>query len=576
MKHNRRMYWIIALGVLVGILAASEPTWTRYVPPDHLDFSYDSSWSGRALTPEESTSVSNAISNIRTPPPDSIRYVNAAGSTVTVSCSTLAALLQGQLNNGTMQAETLNEDYAGGEYWDEINISDDVLEDAEATGNTDYLEELLVHEATHKGQPNNLPEAETEIPAYAAELAYKDSNGLDSTDADYRNVRDKLREYRRIYAYDQLKRMLESSWLTRWVIRYLPKDPPENWNLAAFQLGDTQEQLYDLGPLEITDMLTWENYFGNDRSLILIMGANRDGGCHWTGYQFENGQILEPAPWWQMPLPPGFYSMAYSPAMECYFVVDTLTKTIMYVPDFNGDKLPDGPMMMWANSMQFPQIEDMLSVTPTSHPVHGYGLLVNDCDAHYSRWIPAYDVRPFLVDADGVIGAETAFPCARYELVNIQPRIVEPWPWAGDSYCTIFGTWQHPIEVWRTDPTGEIMLQPLGVVFLMDDIQADIELMEPLLAGDFIIAFDPVSGKRLRRPYEVKDPTPREVTIRYDTDSDMITLDWQDVAGASAYRLEVSFDGELWEDPGFVTETSDFSMPLQHVDRMLFRVIAMR
>ncbi|MCL4305012.1 hypothetical protein KJZ99_03805 [bacterium] len=575
MKKRSTILWLGFFAVVVGILTASEPVRPRFVPPDRLDFSYDSSWSGRELEPGEVTVIQQAINSIKNAPPDSFRYVDAGGNTLAVSCSTLAKLLQGQLDAGTMEAETMNEDAAGGEYWDEINIRDDVLDNAVENADTRYLEELLVHEATHKGQPNSLPETDTEIPAYAAELAYKDSIGLDSTDADYRFVRDKLKRYRRVHAYNELKRQLESCWVTRWVVRYLPKEPPENWQLAAFQLGDTDEVLHDLGPLEVTDMLSWENYFGNDVSLILLMGASRNGGTHLTGFQFQNGHVIGPSPWWQMLFPPGFYSFAYSNQMHCYFIVDTLNRVILRAPDMNEDKLPDGPFFVWAHAWQFPQLEGMLSVLPTAHPQHGYGLLVNDFDAHYSRWIPAYDVLPFLVDVDGAEGADIAFPCARYEFVNIKPRIVEPWPWAGENFCTVFGTWQHPIEVWRTDPTGEIMQQPLGVAFLNNNIVTECPLIEPLLPGDHILAFDPVSQKRLKLPYEVQDPTPRNLTIHYTGDG-MFRLDWQDVEGAGAYRIEFSTDGVFWEDPGLITPVSEFMIPLLHSDLMMFRVIALR
>lgn len=575
MVFRNIMFWTASVIFIAGILTATESWISRPPSRNPLDFQYDSSWSGRPLTSSESTTVRQAIDSIRTPPPDSITYTDAAGNTLTVSCSTLANALQGQLESGTMEAETLNDDYAGGEYWDEININDDVLADAGSSGNTDYLEELLVHEGTHKGQSNSLPETDTEIPAYGAELAYKDSIGLDSTDADYRFTRDKLREYRRIHTYNALKKMLESSWLTSWVVRYLPKDPPENWQLAAFQPGDSQEILFDLGPLEVSDMHGFEDYFAPGISLLMFAGAHRDGGSHLTAAMIDHGQVVQPFPFWQMRYPPGLYSFAYSEQMHCYFFVDTLMKFIIVAPDMDGNKLPDGPTPLWATAMQFPEITDMLSVTPTNHPQHGFGLLVNDCDAHFSRWIPAYAERPFLKDLGGPEGADVSFMCRRFEFVNIKPRITEPWPWQGDMQCTVFGTWTHPVEVWTTDPSGEILIEPLGVAVLADDIVGQCPLLRPLLAGERIVAVDPISGKRLRTAYQVPEPIPRELTIRY-MESGELRLDWMDVVGAASYGIEVSFDGYVWEDPGLSTQESEITLPLLHLNLTMFRVVARR
>ncbi len=569
------MFGMVTAAFVAGILAAAEPAKPRTPTRNPLDFDYDSSWSGRPLTPEESTTVRQAIDSIRTPPPDSITYTDAAGNSVTVSCSALANMLQGQLEAGTIEAETLNEDYSGGEYWDEINISDDVLANAGSTGNTDYLEELLIHEGTHKGQSNSLPETDTEIPAYSAELAYKDSCRMDTTDPDYEFTRDKLSEYRRIHRYNALKKMLESLWVTSWIVRYLPENPPLNWQLASFQLGDADEILFDLGPLEIGDMLAFENYFSPGASLLMLTGAHRDGGSHLTAARIENGQVMQPFPWWQMRYPPGLHSMAYSGGMHCYFFVDTLTKTILWAPDPDGNKLPDGPLLIWATEIQFPEIQDMLSVTPATHPFHGNGLLVNDCDAHYSRWIPAYDQRPFLIDNDGVQGGDISLTCSRFEFVKIKPRITEPFPWPGDMMCTVFGTWSHPVEVWSTDPSGEILLEPLGVVMLADDIVGTCPLIRPLFTNEKIIAYDPISEQRLRVAYQVSDPTPRELTIRC-TETAELYLNWQDVPGANMYGIEVSFDGNLWENTGLLTPTSEITLPFIHPNMAMFRVVAHR
>lgn len=576
MNRSSTSIWLAGLLLATCVLASSEPANRHRVPPGRLDFTYDDTWSGRDLTAGEKAVVQRAIDSIRTPPPDSITYTDANGNPQTVSCSALGAWLQIQLNGNTMQAETLNQDVDGGEYWDEINISDDVLADAQNTGNTDYLEELLIHEGTHKGQPNNLPEDDTEIPAYAAELAYKDSMGMTILDAEYRACFRDLMLHRVSYTLHLPRRRAERSWINRFVTSYLPDIFPSEHKLITHQFGDTEYREFPLGPLEVSDMVAHENYFGPGVSMVLLIGNNRLGGSHVTALQMQEGMVTGPVPWWTLPLPPGFYSMNYSSDMQSYFLVDTLDHSIYRAPDSDGDLLPDGPILPWATMFQFPQLANMLSVKPTYHPGHGFGLIVNESDEHFSRWIPAHEVCSFLVDMDGAEGADAAFPCRRLEFVNIQPRITDPFPWPGDMTCTVFGTWQHPIEIWTTDPLGQVFIEPIGVTVLGDDIVASCPLLRPLMHDEYILAVDAVTDRHISSPFHVSNPTPKALTIFYDVTHEAFTLDWQDVPGATSYRIEVSFDGWQWEDVGFIAVESRYVMPDQHLNYLEFRVIAQR
>jgi len=80
MKISRLLYLIGVALLLAGTIIATEPPITRHTPPGTIDFSYDSSWSGRQFTSAESSVVAQAICSIATAPPESITYQNAAGA----------------------------------------------------------------------------------------------------------------------------------------------------------------------------------------------------------------------------------------------------------------------------------------------------------------------------------------------------------------------------------------------------------------------------------------------------------------------------------------------------------------
>ena len=201
----------------VGLLVASNPN-QKEKNRSEMDYSVPG-WSGRPMTSAESTTVARAIDSIATPPPASISWTDAAGSTHTVACTTFANLLKTQLaGDSTMEVETeagasgvLNDGQtttAG----DRMNVDSTLI--AWAAADPDdlvYLEETIIHEGTHKWQrTNEMTNDEREIDALGAELAYKDSCGLDSTNWFYRFKLNLLRNHMANHATAQLiKRLME-------------------------------------------------------------------------------------------------------------------------------------------------------------------------------------------------------------------------------------------------------------------------------------------------------------------------------------------------------------------------------
>ena len=147
---------------LIGLALASETDDTPEIPPSPIQFDHAASgFNGRPMNPAESTVVASAIANIANNPPDSITWTDANGNTQTVSCSTYAALLTDQLTSNRMETE-VGSRQSGVNHLsdgpstanDQMNVDSQLIKWAADSGGVwwHYLEETLIHEATHKWQ----------------------------------------------------------------------------------------------------------------------------------------------------------------------------------------------------------------------------------------------------------------------------------------------------------------------------------------------------------------------------------------------------------------------------------------
>jgi hypothetical protein len=586
MKIGKWIYLSVPVLLGAGMLLASQPKDKRVQPHQRIDFDYDSSWNGRPLTPGEHSTCSTAIGNIATPPPASITYHNAAGSTITVSCSTLAAHLRAQLDSGDIQAETTNT-ADGGEYRGEINVAGRHMARAGTTAaGMTFLEELLVHEETHKGAHQDTQTSDAnEVEAYGAELAYKDSIGLDSaSNGDYRDALSRRRTHQANYDFAEARRRSRIP-IEDVMGRICFLDHGEGLNPDFFKSHGLTggDYVYDLSPfLKASDMMLLLNYFmlPPQHSLALICGADPDlGHARMVGLDIYDGTVQPPEPYLMLdfPAPPYdpmfFYSMAYSKDMHRYYVVDTLNQRIVSMGDYDGDLIPDPEDLTIYASAFWPGFEPlfgMRSVEPTVHSHRGFGLIVNFEDAGYTHSIKTYDMRFFLPDADGDNVADGCLPVPRYEFITCMPHVAVPW--AGESTIQVLATWEHAVAVWTSDSLGEDLYESLCDLWMViPDMGCD--LMRPLMAGEFIIAMDMENGRKLNLATKVIDPTPKELVLWLDSDG-MLHLRWKEVPGASYYCIYKGLEPfEFPPEPTYYSETNEIVVPSAD-DKKFYRVTA--
>ncbi len=587
MKITKWIYFGVPLMIGVGMLLASQPKDKQLPPTRRIDFDYDSTWNGVPLTSAESTTVASAINNIATPPPDSISYTNAAGSTITVSCSTLAANLKAQLDSGDIERETQN-GADGGEYGGEINVAGRHLARAgtSAAGMT-FLEELLIHEETHKGaHQDGQTSDENEVESYGAELAYKDSIGLDSaSNSDYRDALSRLKTHQENYdlaeLLKRLRELIDALGKTTFIDHGEGLDP-DFFKSHALTGGD---YVYDLSPfLKASDMMIHENYFmlPPEHCLALICGGDPIvGHARLLGLDIFDGMVQPPEPYflqdYEFPMFDNmfFYSMAYSEDMDRYYFVDTLNHQVVTMGDYDGDLIPDmGDLTTFASAFTpgFEQLFGMRSVEPTMHRYHGYGLIVNYEDARYTDAIAPYDERFFLQDINGDNVADMCIPAMRFEFVTCKPHIVDP-PWDGEISVRLLASWDHPIEVWSTDSLGQDFYELLGMIH-MEMPHMDCWIDRPLMAGEFILGIDMENGRKLNLATKVIDPTPQDFVIHMDPDG-AINGVWEKVKGADYYNIYESDDPFLFPPmPSYTTTETFIPLPIPPDEKRFYRVTA--
>jgi len=583
MRARKWLCFGVPILVGVGMLLASQPNDKRVQPPlPRIDFDYDNTWTGEPLTPAEKGTVGSAINNIKNPPPSSITYKDAAGNSITVACSTLAKNLQAQLDSGDIEAETKNK-ADGGEYQGEINVNRKKLAACSTEAGKKYLEELLIHEETHKGKhQDGQTSDENEIEALEAELAYKDSIGLDSANsADYRWTLSLWKKHSFNYLWGRIQRILEHIWALTHICFIEYGEGITVDMFKSFAQGDTGFYEYDLN-LRASDLMIHENYYplGPEHCLALISGgAPMFNQGRILGLDIYRGRVWPPAPYFLLdftvpPYDPMFlYSMAHSPERNCYYFVDTLFQRIVTMPDMDGNLIPEMVVNTYASAMMFPQLMGLRSVEPTMHRYHGFGLIVNHEDAHYTDAINPYDGRFFLPDWNGDNIADACYPVHRYEFITCKPHIIVT-PWAGEISVKLLATWGHPVEVNATDSLGQPPYEPLGNVW-MEMPHMECWLSRPLMVGEFIIAKDMETGTRLDLATKVIDPTPEELTIHVQA-AGLLHLIWEAVPGANYYYVHESFDPmDFTGATTYTTHTNEFYLPMMPaVTKLFYRVTA--
>ncbi|MFZ5432441.1 MAG: hypothetical protein ACOZB3_01585 [Calditrichota bacterium] len=595
MKLADRFAVVVILIGAAGILIASQPksSFTHSQTPPKYTVP---GWSGRPLTPAESTTISRAIDSIATPPPASIRWRDAHGDTHTVACSTYARVLRAQLtDSGKMQAETKakasgvvndGKETTQGDY---MNVDSQLIRWSQdsALGHV-YLEETLIHEGTHKFQKTNeMTNDEREADALGAELAYKDSCGLAHTNWFYRFKQGLLNTHMANYqAAQQIKRVWK--WLQDHLHKVFLAVDPYNTGVDFFcssvYINGWYE--YSLAPWgRMSDMVIFQDHFmiPPGTSIAMLCGTvvptmtGRIVGFHVIDgmmgpmlfqYDFGPNQGLPPR---------SFYSMTSRPDGALWYVADTLNHEIVALADVDfADGIPDEYACVYA-SASWPGFEGlwtMRGVEWAVHPQYGQGIIVSEGQSRDLDAINPYEecwFLPPLLTLDDTAGA--CLPVSRWQFLNIPPVIQSPLPWAADTVVQLFATWLHSIEVWSTDSLGQTFFEPLCVYF-MPHIDGTATLMRPLLAGEFVLPVDATSGARPRLATKVTDPTPRNLTLAYDPDG-QLHLRWEAVEGAESYHIYGSADGVNYGWTGDIVDTTEFVLPLLD-ERFFYQVKAVR
>jgi hypothetical protein len=533
---------------------------------------------GEPLTPDQKTSVQDAIDGIFYGHPTSITYTDAHGNVKTASAMAIGRRLQGELGNGSIQQETLNNDAHAWEYNQEINIEDGFLNAAGSSGmNLVYLQEILIHEWVHKQQGDHSAPTRcttcdaNEVEATDAELTYKDSMHVSPQDPERLWSYWLLNKYWYNYINGRWKDIIGRMSCQGLLVEVRQEDDPDHDHCRSYNLGDQSCTDRDLDPLECSDMRVYENYFPNGNGLLLLCGFVPGAGGCLQALELSDSSIV--GEFSTQAFTQYFYSMERVEATNSYFIVDTSTTQVYSMGDTNSDLLPDLITGTYASVSTFPQLAGMRSVEAAVHPVFGFGLIVNNESARYTHLIQPYDSRWFLVDSNGDNQADQCWPVRRCEFIQVTPQIRSE-PIAGDNFVSVFGTWNHEVGVYTTNEAGEVLFDLLGTVLFEDSVQYAMELARPLLAGEYIIPQDLVNGERSGCPTQVIFPPPTALVIGYDPEFGMLQLTWEAVPGALTYALHASDDGVEFYDTGIRSGTNQLEIPLPPMEIQFYRVTA--
>ncbi len=580
----------------VGMLLASQPKDAPLTLPNGIDFTNRAvGCVGRKLTPAESTTVAQAIDSIGKPPPESLE-VKINNKDTTVACKDLADSLRKQLGRrGGIEAETgprkgrargtTNPDSRTSTGGDGLNISEDFLARVRANPNgLKHLEGLLVHEVVHKMQDTLTlrNDARREKEAYYVEMCYYDSLGLDDSDPpdpERENARSKWEEMETRESKESRRVQYIGPALTHeCYFLFDTTGGAASDSLETYELGDLFHYNYPFSPMRASDAMIFENYFllPDSHCLGLVCG----------GVPFMNlarilllniyhGEVVGIQGSFDYP-GKFFYSITRSYETQHYYVLDTLNQQILTLVDMTGDSVPETIISTYASAfwLGFEPLLTMRGVDAGSHPDYGSGISVNHFDIHLGDCVYPYDGVFFLPDYDGNNQADACLLLPRYEFLIFTPVIQYPLPWEGDISVMLHATWEHDIGVWTTDPLGEILMEPLGMIHMIGGVDAECMLMRPLMAEEFILAVDMQTGE-WSSPVQVMSLTPQEVTISLEGPG-LLHLRWEAVPGADYYAIYKSNEPfEFPPEPSYFTETNEIILPLAD-EVKFYRVTAVR
>ncbi|MBU0693006.1 hypothetical protein KKC97_06810 [bacterium] len=596
----------VLLLLTVGLLLAVETGTTPYTPPDQVRFN-NPPFKGREMTLGEQLAVWKAIDSISTPPPDSIRWTDAAGSTKTVSCDSFADLLSEQMNSGRMETDVsgggkdhgrsgvnhLSDGKATDK--DQMNVDSSLLSWAAASDDSlVYLEETLIHEATHKGQKvSEMTTDEEEIEALEAELAYKDSCGLDLTNWYY------LEKFCLLFGHmlhHTITKPFGGSLLHYSMNGYLgflrhnPNGDGVDYLVTNGPTGTAVNE-YDLnlyGIRHAADMVTFDNHFmlPPDHCLAVTCGGDPlTGTASINLLSIYQGQFMNPV--WDYQFGPAqgydpmfFYCMtSWDPTGKWYVIDSTGHQILIMVDSQQSDGVPDEITGVYASASWpgFEPLLDMKSIQATEHPELGFGIFVSDRDKGETDVVYPYDDFFFLPDTPARSdSADSCVPVKQYEFLSFNPDIQYPLPWDGDEFVHVWGSWESDIQVWTSDSIITTGIEFLGLVHMTDTVDAVCGLSRPLVAGEFIYAYDATLDLNLRLATKVVDPTPTEVTINFDSNDGMLKVYYGNGLKNCHYELWSSDDCIEFYNTGLTSTDGHFEFPLPPQEKQFYQVRAVR
>jgi hypothetical protein len=595
---------VLGAAFIVAVTGAIAFQGKSVMPPAqggrHLDAWPDTAGT-RRMTPAESSMVQGAISDVATPPPDSIFFQDTNGVRRGVACADIAADLVWQIENGRIRVDTVdqegeeNGEQGGADADGHPDIQGDLMVLLDGFVNQlmsdsakrKYLAEILVHERFHKRQDSIEWNSDwVDLVPMAAESGCKAATALPPSDPEFEQLCHALSNQRGIYEDEHPRPRPPHRWQTDadyWTVRYDP-NPGGTDTLVCFELGDTASHKYALTMLRASDGYVRSNYFAfpPGHSLFVLCGgapglnAGRIQALHvFDGQLVGTHLTLDFGPPAYPPM--FFYSITHSAENGVYYVLDTLNQQILLMNDTNSDSIPDVIAGVFASAAApgFAPLEGMRGINVTHHRTMGFGLLVNHSDISLS-----HDRYPgkeywFLPDVDGLPGADACLPTPLYQFITLLPAILEPLPWAGDLVVTVYGSWNRTMGVWRTDAEGQVLFELLGLVPMLSGIEAACPLLRPLLAGEYLLPMDMNDDGRPDLPTAVIDPVPHELTMCYGTDG-VLHLRWDEVEGAAGYKLYASDNAIEFYDTGIITSGTELTMPIGPLSRQFYRVTAFR